>query len=81
MVSNIVKFLLKIKDGRDGRLFWLFEGLAMLQLKPWSAKGASYHPAIMSNYHSHVFSLIHQVDEYYFKEMSTWGQSKISSRV
>ena len=62
-------------------LIWLFEGLAVLQLKPWRAKGASYHPTFMSNYHSHVFSLIHQVDEYYFKEMSTWGQSKISSRV
>ena len=29
-------------------------------------------------YYSHVISLIHLVDEFSFKEMRTWGQSKIS---
>ena len=60
-------------------LIWLFGVLPMLQLKPWSMRGASYHPAFMGNYYSHIFSLIHPVDEFSFKEMRTWGQFKISS--
>ena len=60
-------------------LIWPFGVLAMLQLKPWSPRGASYHPTFMSNYYSHVLSLIHPVDEFSFKEMRTWGQFKISS--
>ena len=31
------------------------------------------------DYYSHVFSLIYPVDEFSFKEMRMWGQSKISS--
>ena len=31
------------------------------------------------NYQSHDFSFIYQVDEFSFKEMKMWGQSKISS--
>ena len=52
----------------------------MFRLNPWSARGASHHATFMDNYdyHSHVFSLIHPVDEFSFKEMRTWGQSKIS---
>ena len=51
----------------------------MFRLNPWSARGASHHATFMDNYdyHSHVFSLIHPVDEFSFKEMRTWGQSKI----
>ena len=60
-------------------LIWLFGVLAMLRLKPWSARGASYHPAFMDNYYSHVFSLINSVEEFSFKEMRMWGQFKISS--
>ena len=33
----------------------------------------------LPDYYSHVFSLIQPVDEFSFKEMRTWGQSKISS--
>ena len=33
----------------------------------------------LADYYSHVFSLIHPVDEFSFKEMRTWSQSKISS--
>ena len=62
-------------------LIWLFAVLAMLQLKPWSACGASYHPAFMGNHYAYVFSLIHPVDEFFFKGMRTWGQPKISSCV
>ena len=56
--------------------------LAMLRLKPWSAKGASYHPAFVGNWptvHSYAFSLINPLDEFSIKAMKTWGQSKISS--
>ena len=61
--------------GAEG-LIWLFGVLSMLQLKPWSARGASHHPAFMGNCYSHVFSLIYQVNEFSIKEMRTWGQSK-----
>ena len=60
-------------------LICLFRVLATLQLKPWSAREASHYPIFLSNYYSHVFSLIHPVDEFSSKEMSTWGQFKISS--
>ena len=60
-------------------LIWLFGVLAMLQVKLWSTREASYRPAFMSNYYSHVFSLIRLVDEFSFKELRTWGQFKISS--
>ena len=33
----------------------------------------------LSDYYSHVFSLINPVDEFSFKEIRTWCQSKISS--
>ena len=65
--------------GEAEGLTWLFGVLAMLQLKPWSTREASYHPVFMGNYYSHVFSLIRPVDEFSFKEMTTWGQFKISS--
>ena len=64
--------------GKVEDLIWLLGVLAMLQLKPWNARGASYHPAFVGNY-SRVFSLINPVDEVSFKEMKTWGQFKISS--
>ena len=33
----------------------------------------------LPNYWSHFFSLIYPVDEFSFKEMKTWGESKMSS--
>ena len=33
----------------------------------------------LANYYSHVFSLVHRLDEFSFKKMRTWGQSKVSS--
>ena len=35
----------------------------------------------LADYYSHIFSLIHTLlfDEFSFKEMRTWGQSKTSS--
>ena len=53
--------------------------LAMLQLKPLSSMRASHHPAVMGNSKSQVFSLIHAVREFSFKEMRTWDQSNTSS--
>ena len=52
-------------------LILLFEVPAMLQLKPWSASGASHHPLIWATVIHTFFSLIHPVDEFCFKEMST----------
>ena len=61
-------------------LILLFEVPAMLQLKPWSASGASHHPLIWATVIHPFISLIHPVDEFCFKEMSTIrGKSKISS--
>ena len=60
-------------------LFLKLEVIVMLQLKLWSARGVSQHPAIMSNCDSHVYRLIHPVDEFFFKQVRTWAQCKISS--
>ena len=61
-------------------LILLFGVPAMLQLKLWSARGASHHPLIWETIIHTFFSLIHPVDEFSFKEMSImWGQPKISS--
>ena len=68
-----------VKDQEEVEdLIWLFGVLALLQLKPWSARGASHHPAFMGNFYSHIFSFINSVDEFSFNEMRTWGQFKIS---
>ena len=48
----------------------------MLQLKPWSTRGASHCPAIMGKCYSHVYSLIHLVNELPFKEMRTWVSAR-----
>ena len=48
----------------------------MLQLKPWGTRGVSHHLAFMGNYYSHVFSLIHPVNEFSFKEMRMWFSSR-----
>ena len=46
--------------------------LPTFQLSPWSTRGTSQHPAFMGNYYSKVFSLIHVVDKFFFKEVRTW---------
>ena len=48
--------------------------LAMLWLNPGSAGRVSHQ---VGDCCSHVFSLMHLVDEFSLKEMRTWGQSKI----
>ena len=63
-------------------LFLQFGVLAMFRLNPQSASGAWHHAAFMGNWPifiNHVFTLIHPLDEFSFKEMRTWSQSKISS--
>ena len=57
-------------------LILLFEVPAIFQLKPWSARGASHHPAYMGNYYSHVFLAL---SKFSFKVMRMWVQAKISS--
>ena len=80
--SDIVNFLLKTNDEGDRRpnlLLMLFGVLAVLRLKLWSVRDNVIIQ--MAHYSSHVFSLIHilPLDEFSFKKMRTWGQSKISS--
>ena len=65
--------------GDTERLIFLFGVPAMRQLKPWSARGASHHPLIWATIIHTFFSLIHPVDEFFFKEMRMWGQPKTSS--
>ena len=60
-------------------LILLFGVPAMLQIKPWSVRGASPHPLIWATIIHTFFSLIHPVDELSFKEMNVWSQPKISS--
>ena len=79
---NIVEFLLKINDGRDRRPN--YAGFVVWSASYASAKTLEHEGsissacAIMGNYYSYFFSLIH-IDEFSFKKMRTWCQSKISS--
>ena len=50
----------------------------MRQLKPCSARKASHHPLIWATIFHTFFSLIHPVDEFFFKEMRMWSQPKTS---
>ena len=59
-------------------LILLFGVPAMLQIKPWSVRGASPHPLIWATIIHVFFSLIHPLDEFSFKKM-TMCQPKISS--
>ena len=60
-------------------LILLFGVPAMHQLKPQSARGAAHHPLIWAIIIHTFFRLIHPIDEFSFKEMRMWGQSKTSS--
>ena len=60
-------------------LIWLLGVLAMLQVKPWNARGPFHHLAFMGNYYKHVFTHIKPEDQFSFKETMKWGQFKISS--
>ena len=74
-----MKFFVKTKDKRDGRPNLAVWSASYASAKPLAHGGVSYHPTFTGNYYLHVFSLIHPVDEFFFKEMRMWGQSKISS--
>ena len=60
-------------------LILLFVVPAMVKLKPWSARGTFHNLLIWVAISHTFFSLIDPVDEFSFKEMSMWGQPKISS--
>ena len=71
------------RDRRPNLLFMQFGVLALLRLKPWSARGASYQPVFGGNWPTiiRIFLALstYPLDELSFKEMKTLGQSKISS--
>ena len=60
-------------------LILVFGVPAMLQVKPWKARGASHHSLMWPTIIRTIFGLINPLDEFSFKEMSMWGKSKISS--
>ena len=87
-VNNILEFLLKYH-------FCMFmTSIILVWLKSWSARGTSHHSAFMGSnllLVTWLFSLFclfglfclfspgYPVDEFSFKEMRTWGWSKITS--
>ena len=60
-----------LDDSVNGGYVDIYSGdvSVVLVLKPWSARGASYHPLIWATIIHTFFSLIHPVDEFSFKEM------------
>ena len=56
----------------------MFIASAKISEREGSISPASFYGQL-PEYWSHVFSLIYPVDEFSFKAMKTWGQSKISS--
>ena len=73
-IFDIVNICYKLMMRKTQSLSLLFQQcgvLAMLSLKPGSGQ--------MADCYSHVFSLIHPVDEFSFNEKRTWGQSEIST--
>ena len=76
-VNNTVEFLSKCH-------FHTFVTQSVLHwLKSWSANGASHHSAFMSRRptisHTFLASFGYPMDKFSFKEMRTWGRSKIKS--
>ena len=87
-INNILEFLLK-------HHFCMFmTSIILVWLKSWSARGTSHHSAFMGSnllLVTWLFSLFrlfglfclfspgYPVDEFSFKEMRTWGWSKITS--
>ena len=60
----------------------MFTASAKIQEREGSISPSSFYvqlPDYWSDYWSHVISFICPVDEFSFKEMKTWGQSKILS--
>ena len=51
--------------------------IILFQLASQNLGGVSHQTAFMGDCSSHVFSLMHLVDQFSLKEMRTWGQSKI----
>ena len=43
--------------------------------KTLEREGIFHQPAFVGNCYSHVFSLLHPLDEFYLKGMRTWSQS------
>ena len=56
----------------------LFIALAKIQERKGSISPTSFYGQL-PNYQSHVFSLIYPVGEFFFTDVKTWSQSKISS--
>ena len=60
-------------EGLIGLFPVLSDSCLLLQLKPWGARRASHHSALMGYCHSIIIVLTTQ----WMKEMRTWGRSGI----
>ena len=58
-------------------IIFVFIASAKIAEREGSISPSSFYGRL-SDYLSHVFCLFYQVDEFSFKEMRMWGQSKIS---
>ena len=79
--SGVVKFFVKTNDGTDRWLIFVVWGVSYVlaeSLKPKGSISSSSFYGQWADYCSHVFSLIHPVGEFSFKEMRTWGQPMTS---
>ena len=83
--SDVVNFFGKANDGRDKRLnfaIFVVQSVGYVLAESLEREGnislSSIYGQLADNY-SHVFSLMHPVDEFSFKEMRMWGQPMISS--
>ena len=82
--SDIVNLLLKTIDWRDRIPYFAifvvrsanYVSAESLGLRERISSSSFYEQ--LADYYSHVFSLIHPADEFYLKEMRTWGQCNVS---
>ena len=79
-----MNLLLKTNYGRDRKpnsavlVAWNTSSTSAKSLEPKVSFSLYSFYWELADYYSQVFSLIHPVDEFSFKEMRTWVQSKVS---
>ena len=80
-----MNFFIKTSDGRGRKLnfaisvVWSVSYVLAESLRRDGSISSSSFYEQWVDYYVHIFSLIHPVDEFSFKEMRTWGQPMISS--
>ena len=83
--SDVVNIFVKTNGGRDRRpdfdifVIWSVSYILAESVEHKESISSSSFYGQSADYHLHIFSLIHPVDEFSFWEMRTWGQPMISS--